>query len=136
MDSTGKEGPVTRADKPLLDKLGVKPGHRVSLLGLDEDWFVADLRGRGADVSFRRRQGSDLIFLGCGSPRDLTAIGGLERYLVRNGAVWVLTPKGVKEINQNDAMRAGLAVGLVDNKIAAFSDRWSAIRFVIPLARR
>jgi hypothetical protein len=42
----------------------------------------------------------------------------------------------VKEINQNDAMRAGLAVGLVDNKIAAFSDRWSAIRFVIPLARR
>jgi hypothetical protein len=25
---------------------------------------------------------------------------------------------------------------LVDNKIAAFSDRWSAIRFVIPLARR
>ena len=35
-----------------------------------------------------------------------------------------------------DVQKAGLAAGLVDNKIAAFSSRLTAIRFVIPVARR
>jgi hypothetical protein len=48
----------------------------------------------------------------------------------------VLTRKGSKEANQNDAIRAALEVGLVDNKNAAFADEWSALRLVIPLARR
>ncbi len=35
-----------------------------------------------------------------------------------------------------DVQKAGLAAGLVDNKVAAFSPRLTAIRFVVPLARR
>ena len=35
-----------------------------------------------------------------------------------------------------DVQKAGLAAGLVDNKVAAFSSRLTAIRFVIPVARR
>ncbi len=125
------------SQKPLLDKLGVKPGHRVSVLSLGAPWFVEDLRRRGADVSLRRRRGSDLIFLGCETREELGRIGGLEPYLRRDGAVWVITRKGSKRgANQNDAMDAGLAAGLVDNKIASFSDTHSAIRLVIPLARR
>lgn len=127
------EGPPER---PLLDKLGVKPGMRVSVLGVDEPWFLDRLHERGADVSTRRRRDSDLIFLRCHTRASLGRIEGLEPYLVRNGGLWVLTRKGSKEVNQNDAMRAGLAVGLVDNKNAAFSEEWSALRFVIPLARR
>jgi hypothetical protein len=124
------------ADKPLLDKLGVKPGHRVSVLRLDAPWFMDELRLRGANVSLRRRKGSDLVFLGCESRARLTEIAGIEPYLARNGALWVITVKGSREANQNDAMRAGLTAGLVDNKIASFADTQSAIRFVIPLARR
>lgn len=124
-------------DRPLLDKLGVKPGHRVSVLGIEDAWFVEDLRGRGADVSLRRRRRSDLIFLAAESREDLAKIAALEPYLARNGAVWVITRKGSRTgANQNDAMRAGLAAGLVDNKIASFSDTHSAIRLVIPVARR
>jgi hypothetical protein len=124
-------------DRPLLDKLGVKPGHRVSVLGVKDQWFLDDLRRRGADVSLRRRRDSDLIFLAAESREDLSKIAGLEPYLARNGAVWVITRKGSKAgANQNDAMRAGLAAGLVDNKIASFSETRSAIRLVIPVARR
>ena len=35
-----------------------------------------------------------------------------------------------------DVQKAGLAAGLVDNKVAAFSARLTSLRFVIPLSRR
>ena len=35
-----------------------------------------------------------------------------------------------------DVQKAGLAAGLVDNKVAAFSSRLTSIRFVVPVARR
>ena len=35
-----------------------------------------------------------------------------------------------------DVQKAGLAAGLVDTKVAAFSPRLTAIRFVVPLSRR
>jgi len=66
----------------------------------------------------------------------------LERRLVASGSLWVVFPKKpfAEELgfpfNWNDVQKAGLACGLVDNKIAAFSPRLTSIRFVIPLARR
>ncbi|MBI4259624.1 MAG: hypothetical protein HY658_03565 [Actinobacteria bacterium] len=123
-------------ERPLLDKLGVKPGMRVSVLRVDAPWFLELLRERGADLSLRRRRGSDLVILGAETAAQLGDVAGIEPYLRRDGAVWVITRKGSKEANQNHAMRAGLDAGLVDNKIAAFSDTHSAIRLVIPVARR
>jgi Protein of unknown function (DUF3052) len=60
----------------------------------------------------------------------------LERYLERNGAIWVIRPKGSTDIKEVDVIEAGKRAGLVDNKIASFTDRLSAMRLVIPLARR
>jgi len=67
---------------------------------------------------------------------------GLERRLAPNGSLWVVFPKKpfADELDfpfaWSDVQRAGLAAGLVDNKIAAFSARLTSIRFVIPVARR
>ena len=66
----------------------------------------------------------------------------LERRLTPAGSLWVVLPK--KPFLQDFSFRyawievqeAGLAAGLVDNKIAAFSPRLTSIRFVIPVARR
>jgi len=66
----------------------------------------------------------------------------LEKRLARSGSLWVVLPKKpfAKELSfpysWADVRRAGLAAGLVDNKIAAFSPRLTSIRFVIPIARR
>jgi len=66
----------------------------------------------------------------------------LEERLTPSGSLWVVLPKKpfAPELSfpfsWNDVQRAGLAAGLVDNKIAAFSPRLTSIRFVIPLARR
>jgi hypothetical protein len=58
------------------------------------------------------------------------------------GSLWVVFPKKpfVAELGFPflwiDVQKAGLAAGLVDNKIAAFSPRLTSIRFVVPVARR
>jgi hypothetical protein len=67
---------------------------------------------------------------------------GLERRLEPAGSLWVVLPKKpfAEELGFPfrwiDVQKAGLAAGLVDNKIAAFSARLTSIRFVIPVARR
>jgi len=66
----------------------------------------------------------------------------VEKRLVASGSLWVVFPKKPFMVELgfpytwSDVQKAGLACGLVDNKIAAFSARLTSIRFVIPLARR
>jgi hypothetical protein len=66
----------------------------------------------------------------------------LARRLEPAGSLWVVFPKKpfVEELGFPflwiDVQKAGLAAGLVDNKIAAFSPRLTSIRFVIPVAKR
>ena len=66
----------------------------------------------------------------------------LERRLTPSGSLWVVFPKKPFQselafpFSWSDVQRAGLACGLVDNKIAAFSPRLTSIRFVVPLADR
>ena len=78
----------------------------------------------------------DLVFLAAETPADLDALAGLEDALARDGAVWVVHPKGSKLVREADVLAAGLALGLVDNKVVSFSPTHTAHRFVIPLARR
>ena len=66
----------------------------------------------------------------------------LERHLESSGSLWTVFPKKpfLEELRFPflwlDVQKAGLAAGLVDNKIAAFSPRLTSIRFVIPVSRR
>ena len=67
---------------------------------------------------------------------DLKRFKSLEKSLKRNGGVWAVYPKGRKDMTENDVRRAGLEAGLVDIKVARFSDTHTALKFVIPVARR
>jgi hypothetical protein len=122
--------------KSLIEKLGVKPGARISVLGVGDAGFLCDLEAAAADVSRRRRTSSDLVFLAVEHVDDLVRLGGLEPYLERNGGVWVVFPKGRKDLRDVDVIGAGVGAGLVDNKVVRFSDTHTALRFVIPVARR
>jgi hypothetical protein len=129
--------PETVSPRGLLDKLGVRPESRISVLHLDDQGFLTELAERGADVARgRRRKRSNLIFLAVDSSSDLAALRSLEPYLERNGAVWVVYPRGRSDLKEVDVIGAGLGVGLVDNKVVRFSETHTALRFVIPKARR
>ena len=124
--------------KPLLDKLGVKPGSRVAILGVDDANFRSLVADRTTDVTEGQpKPGTDLIFLAADSVDQLVPIGDLQRSLKPNGAIWVVSRKG-KAATLRDVviMDAAKSVGLVDNKVVSFSATHTTIRLVIPLARR
>ena len=123
-------------DTPLLDKLGVRPGARVSVLRIRDSSFLALLEKR-ADVSSRARKDSDLIFLEADSHSELARLAELEPLIKRDGAIWVVSRKG-KDATLRDVevMSAAKRAGLVDNKVASFSPTHTALRLVVPRTRR
>lgn len=122
--------------KSVVEKLGLKPGQKVSVLQVDDPSFLADLEAAGASASTRVKKGSDAIFYGANQRADLDRIPTLKESLDSAGALWVIRPKGVKDITESDVMAAGKAAGLVDVKVVRFSDTHTAEKFVIPLAQR
>lgn len=126
-----------RSPKSLLDKLGVKPGHVVSVLGVDDAGFRRDLAARAAAVSDGRpRRGSDLVFLGAQTPAGLRRLARLRDAIAPDGAVWVVWPRGRPQLKEDQVRAAAIAAGLVDVKVAAFSATHSALKLVIPVKNR
>jgi len=121
----------------LIDKLGVKPEQRVVVLGVENAEFLKDLEDRVPKYSAGRLvKDADLIFFSAEALADLSHLKSLLRSMQRNGAIWVVYPKGQKHIREMDVINAGKAAGLVDNKVCSFSATHTALRFVIPVANR
>jgi hypothetical protein len=130
--------PDVPSTRPLLDKLGVKPGSKVAIVDLDDAGFLSLLRERTSDiVRSRPREPVDLVFMGARDTGDLLRLKDLKTWIEPNGAIWVVRPKGGRAaIKDTDVIAAGLAAGLVDNKIASFSETHGAMRLVFRLRDR
>jgi hypothetical protein len=121
---------------PLPKKLGIKPGHRVLLLGapagfeLEGVTPVRSLRGE-ADVilSFHVER--------AGLEQRLPA---LRKAMVQNAGLWIAWPKKASKVptdlTENVVRDLGLANALVDNKVAAIDEVWSGLRLVIRVKDR
>ena len=122
----------------MLDKLGVKPGSRVAIVDLDDPGFVSLLRERTDDiVKGKPRELVDLVFMGASDTAELRRLKVVKKWIEPNGAIWVVRPKGGRApIKDTDVIDAGLAAGLVDNKIASFSETHGAMRLVFRLRDR
>lgn len=125
-----------RNPKSLLDKLGVKDGQRVVVLGVRDEYFLADLHARVDGVGSRMRSGADMVFVQADTLGALGRLAAIRKSIARDGAIWTITPRGKTGIKDTDVMAAGKAAGLVDVKVAAFSATHSALKFVIPRAQR
>jgi hypothetical protein len=124
--------------RPLMDKLGVKPESKVTLIGIDDETFWQQLVDRTDDaVKSRLRHDTDLIFYAADSLDQLFELGRLKTYLKPNGAIWVVSLKGkAARIKDLDVIAAARAAGLVDNKVVSFSTTHTSLRLVIPVEQR
>jgi hypothetical protein len=122
--------------KSRIEKLGVKPGVRVSVLGVVDPTFVDELTAARADVSTRARKGSDQIYVAVESSKDLARFTTLLPSLNPDGAIWAIRRKGLADASEAATMAAGKAAGLVDVKVARFSETHTAEKFVRPVATR
>jgi len=104
-----------------LDKLGVKAGTKVRLMGRRDDDFRRELSERGAAVV---GSSPELVFLAVREKDDLVELAHLA-----DARVWVIYPKGIQAIRESDVRAAGLAAGMVDVKVCAFSPTQTALKF-------
>jgi len=126
-----------RSPRGLLEKLGVTPGTMVALVGAADADFRRQLAERGCELAEGTPpRGSALIFFGSESREDLSRVKTLAGRLAPAGALWIVYPKGQKHITENDVIAAGRAAGLKDIKVVGFSSTHTALKFVIPLAKR
>ena len=120
-----------------LDKLGVKPGMRVALVGLDDAAFRRELRERTDDIAEDRpRKDTEMILFAVDGPAPLKRLTALQGSIKRNGVIWVVWPKGQPHIKEDTIRAAAIAQGLVDIKVMAFSETLSGLKLVIPVAKR
>jgi hypothetical protein len=131
----------------LLDKLGIKAGQRVRLVGITDKDFIRDLAEhevirvrsvRGAAVGGDGATGGppDLLLYGAETMGDLDEVGRLREALPTAGALWIIYPKGRRDLREVDVLGAGRAAGLTDVKVVRFSGTHTALKFVVPRARR
>jgi hypothetical protein len=123
---------------PLLDKLGVRPGVRVAIVGHLDAGVVASLAERTDDVTVGDPlDHTDVILLAVDTLDELAVLRSLRPHIRQAGAIWVVSRKGkAATIRDVDVIAAARDADLVDNKVASFSDTHTALRLVIPRALR
>ena len=131
--------------KPLVQKLGIKPGFCILVDGLIVPY--RDVVGELPDgVSIARaaktaRPPLDMVHLFAAEAKGLAAKLRLYRKAIApDGMIWASWPKkasGVTtDVTEALVRETALANGLVDIKVCAVNDVWSGLKLVIPVKDR
>jgi len=123
--------------KTRIEKLGIKPNTAVSLIGSFEADFIAELHSATRSVT-RGKLAADTewIFFAAESSKVLSQLPKFAKSLKSAAALWIVYPKGQKEITENDVLAAGRKSGLKDVKVVGFSPTHTGLKFVIPIEKR
>lgn len=137
--AAGAKNPVARAGysrRPLVRKLGIKEGDRVVFCNEPDDF--RDALGplpEGARATTQLRDEKDYIHLFCTTARQLEGkLAKAADVLDVDGMLWISWPKrssGVDtDLDGAAVRRLGQAAGLVDVKVCAVDEIWSAHKFM------
>lgn len=123
--------------KTRIEKLGIKPDAAVALAGKFDEEFLAELRSRTRNVSVGKTSGDEeWIFFAADSAKDLPQAAKFAKSLKGAAALWIVYPKGQKQITENEVIAAGRKSGLKDVKVVGFSPTHTALKFVKPIESR
>lgn len=127
---------------PLPQKLGIKEGHRVALVGAPAGFDLGVLpTGAVQQRGLAVRGGAaadvlDVVVVFVKQRADLVdQLAACRARMAQNAGLWIAWPKkasGVPTDIVEDTIReVALPTGLVDNKVCAIDDIWSGLRLVI-----
>jgi hypothetical protein len=127
---------------PLLQKIGIKAGHRIVLRNHPES-FVSDLGDlpEGAGTIQANGGKANVVVFFTERLADLKkAFPSLAAKLVPDGMLWISWPKKASgrqtDLTEDVVRKVGLDCGLVDVKVCAIDDTWSGLKFVVRLKDR
>ena len=127
---------------PFGRKLGISQGNRVGTFGAPGSFaeLLGDLPDGASIVRSPRAPCQVLVVFALSSGELDERFGRAVRQMPADGALWVAWPKQTSGVDTDltfDGVQThGLDAGLVDNKVAAIDDTWSALRFVVRLEDR
>jgi hypothetical protein len=117
----------------LVNKLGIRPGDRMALLGAPAD-FHLELPG---DVTVVRRLSGacDLVLLFTIARSDLDRrLDRVGQAIAPAGMAWIAWPKRAAkratDMTEHVVREVALPRGLVDVKVCAIDDTWSGLKLV------
>jgi Protein of unknown function (DUF3052) len=129
---------------PLPKKLGIREGALVVLVSPPPRF--AELLGplptdARVSTTLPKKERFDVAIVFSTKKKDLeTRLKSAVKSLSESGAIWIAWPKKssgvVTEVDEFFVRAAGLATGLVDNKVCAIDDTWSGLRFVVRVGDR
>jgi hypothetical protein len=129
-------GPNTNVT-PLIRKLGIKNNMKVSFINPPENIF--QLMGNLPEGTIIHNIGKksivDYIHGFYSKEKDLHQdIYFLKEHLRKDGMIWISWPKGKSgkktDLTREKVRELVLKEGLVDIKVCAINDTWSALKFV------
>ena len=128
---------------PLTKKLGIKDEFDILLYNQPAHYLdlLIDLPSSITFLKAREAESADFIHIFCRSFEELQKMA--SQYmdaLKKDGMLWISWPKGKSSIetdlNRDIIREYVLGMGLVDVKVAAVDDDWSALKFVYRLKDR
>jgi hypothetical protein len=123
--------------KSVVQKLGVKAGEPVAVLGNLDSEFLKKLKEQKSAVAPGKIvDGIGWIFFGAETRKGLAEVKKIAGKIKGSAALWVVYPKGQKSITEIDVIDAGRKAGLKDVKVVGFSATHTALKFVIPVEKR
>ncbi len=128
--------------RALVDKLGIKPGAKVILLGGPPGYakLVSPLPA-GASIVTRLSSGARFIHQFARLRVELeAALPRADRALADDGMLWVSWPKKSarlgSDVTEDVVREVALPLGLVDVKVCAVDEVWSGLKLVRRKERR
>jgi hypothetical protein len=123
------------SNTPMAKKIGVKDGQRLLLVGAPREWSIEDLPTDVCVVRRRSATRSDVIIAffrnAAALEREVVA---LSDAITVDGSLWIAWPRRAggheSDITDNVVRSAVLPLGLVDVKVAALDDDWSALKMM------
>lgn len=126
-----------RSPRSLADKLGVKAGMQVGVLGVDDEVVLADVERKGATlVRGKVPKDAAMVLWRVEKPASLAKLSSIAKSIVRDGAIWVVHPRGNASVADVVIFAAAKDAGLTYTKVVRFSDTDTAEKLVIPKAAR
>ena len=126
---------------PLIKKLGIKEGFKISLYNQPDYYFslFTDFPS-GVKIINNKTKGDFIHYFVKEAKQLLKDFIKLKNQIEQNGMIWISWPKKSSKVETDiteDVIRnIALRNGLVDIKVCAVDETWSALKLVIPVKDR
>lgn len=116
--------------RTLADKLGVKEGHTIRVMNLDDTELLDSLQTKKTKLVSHSASRCDLVMLGVERSSELRQLEDLSENLRPNGAIWVVLPKSGRTVTKANVVAAVREAGLNHVEVVDYSETQSAHKIV------